>query len=333
VSGKVCAEHKGVAKAKIKKYREARKAAKLGIKPAKATKLRTKKVARPKPTKAAKRVKAQVSTSVKKPRPLLGTIVVLSAPFLKNAAHCGLVGRWMAELASYLLGPYGTRLLVIALAVTGVRIALPRSAWAWLPGASRACVRRLGRLAASVARLLARLKVRSPATSPTQSSSREFEPEKLADLRGGLRYLGYSPAGDRICDQAPRPERGDRETAPGRTAPTPGRGLTESKSGHLRRVLSSRRSGADGADSTPSVNFSPALGSGWVRNHPSPPTFELPQGGPDPEVFRPSELTDHIITSVSRCRARSLRTARAGLFAAGSHPAADDRAARPVLAA
>jgi hypothetical protein len=55
VFGMVCAKHKDVAKTKIKKYREARKAAKLGIKPAKATKPRTKKVARP---KAAKRVKA-----------------------------------------------------------------------------------------------------------------------------------------------------------------------------------------------------------------------------------------------------------------------------------
>jgi hypothetical protein len=53
VFGMVCAKHKDVAKAKIKKYREARKAKKLGIKsakrsarPAKAAKRRTKK-ARP----------------------------------------------------------------------------------------------------------------------------------------------------------------------------------------------------------------------------------------------------------------------------------------------
>jgi hypothetical protein len=55
VFGMVCAKHKDVAKAKIKKYREARKAKKLGIKPekkaakpAKAAKRRTKK-ARPAP--------------------------------------------------------------------------------------------------------------------------------------------------------------------------------------------------------------------------------------------------------------------------------------------
>src|ERR1700690_2301221 len=42
VYGMVCAEHKNVAKAKIKKYREARRAKKLGIKVVKAGKRRTK---------------------------------------------------------------------------------------------------------------------------------------------------------------------------------------------------------------------------------------------------------------------------------------------------
>jgi len=59
VFGMVCAKHKDVAKTKIKKYREARKAKKLGIKPAqarkpaKATKRKTKKAA-PKPIAATK---------------------------------------------------------------------------------------------------------------------------------------------------------------------------------------------------------------------------------------------------------------------------------------
>jgi hypothetical protein len=54
VFGMVCAKHKDVAKAKIKKYREARKAKKLGIKTVKVPKLRGKKVARPKPVAATK---------------------------------------------------------------------------------------------------------------------------------------------------------------------------------------------------------------------------------------------------------------------------------------
>jgi len=68
VFGMVCAKHKDVAKAKIKKYREARKAKKLGIKmvkppkrptskrsiKVKASKRRTKKTAPPKPVAAAK---------------------------------------------------------------------------------------------------------------------------------------------------------------------------------------------------------------------------------------------------------------------------------------
>ena len=54
VFGMVCANHKNVAKTKIRKYREARKAKKLGIKPVKTAKRRDKKVARPKPVAATK---------------------------------------------------------------------------------------------------------------------------------------------------------------------------------------------------------------------------------------------------------------------------------------
>jgi hypothetical protein len=54
VFGMVCAKHKDVAKTKIKKYREARRAKKLGVKPSKTTKRRTKKAAPPKPVVAAK---------------------------------------------------------------------------------------------------------------------------------------------------------------------------------------------------------------------------------------------------------------------------------------
>jgi hypothetical protein len=49
IFGMVCAKHKDVPKAKIKKYREARWAKKLGIKTVKAPKRRAKKVARSKP--------------------------------------------------------------------------------------------------------------------------------------------------------------------------------------------------------------------------------------------------------------------------------------------
>jgi hypothetical protein len=54
VFGMVCAKHRDVAKAKIKKYREARKAKKLGIKPSKTAKRRAKKTAPPKSVAAAK---------------------------------------------------------------------------------------------------------------------------------------------------------------------------------------------------------------------------------------------------------------------------------------
>jgi hypothetical protein len=44
IFGMVCAKHKDVPKAKIRKFREARKAKKLGLEPAKATKRRAKRV-------------------------------------------------------------------------------------------------------------------------------------------------------------------------------------------------------------------------------------------------------------------------------------------------
>jgi hypothetical protein len=49
----VCAKHKDLPKAKIKKYREARRAKKLGLKPVRVTKRRAKKRTTPKPTSAA----------------------------------------------------------------------------------------------------------------------------------------------------------------------------------------------------------------------------------------------------------------------------------------
>jgi hypothetical protein len=52
VFGMVCAKHKDVAKSKIKKYREARKAKKLGLKPVKARKATGKKPGKPKRRKA-----------------------------------------------------------------------------------------------------------------------------------------------------------------------------------------------------------------------------------------------------------------------------------------
>jgi hypothetical protein len=53
VFGMVCAKHKDLPKAKIQKYREARRAKKLGLKPVKVTKRRAKKQAAPKATAAA----------------------------------------------------------------------------------------------------------------------------------------------------------------------------------------------------------------------------------------------------------------------------------------
>ena len=69
VFGMVCAKHKDVAKAKIKKYREARKAKKLGIKMVKAPKRRAKKVVRPKAVAAIKPAKTSKQRAKKLARP------------------------------------------------------------------------------------------------------------------------------------------------------------------------------------------------------------------------------------------------------------------------
>jgi hypothetical protein len=65
----VCAKHKDVAKTKIKKYREARKAKKLGIKMVKAPKRRAKKVVRPKAVAAIKPAKTSKQRAKKLARP------------------------------------------------------------------------------------------------------------------------------------------------------------------------------------------------------------------------------------------------------------------------
>jgi hypothetical protein len=61
VFGMVCGKHKDMPKAKIKKYREARKAQKLGTKSAKATKRQTRKVNRRKGFATAKPAVVQPS--------------------------------------------------------------------------------------------------------------------------------------------------------------------------------------------------------------------------------------------------------------------------------
>jgi len=82
VFGMVCAKHKDVAKAKIKKYREARKAKKLGIKPTRAPKRRAKKSARPKPVAAAKSAKASKRRAKKQTRPRPAAAVTAAAALM-----------------------------------------------------------------------------------------------------------------------------------------------------------------------------------------------------------------------------------------------------------
>jgi hypothetical protein len=69
IFGMVCAKHKDVAKSKIKKYREVRKAKKLGIKMVKAPKRRAKKLVGPKAVPAIKPAKTSKRRAKKLVRP------------------------------------------------------------------------------------------------------------------------------------------------------------------------------------------------------------------------------------------------------------------------
>jgi RuvA, C-terminal domain len=130
-----------------------------------------------------------------RPRPLLGSVLILGALFLENARQCGMVGRWLATGAGYLIGTHGTLLVAIGLGGAGIAIALP----SWL----RRVVIRLERMAgppparspAAPALHLLRTHARPAAKSGT-TVTREAppEPRKLADVRSALRHLGYSAA-------------------------------------------------------------------------------------------------------------------------------------------
>ena len=79
VFGMVCAKHKDVAKTKIKKYREARKAKKLGIQLVKAVR-RAKRKTTVKPPKVAKAAKVTKRTKkVRRPAPVAAPPVAAAA--------------------------------------------------------------------------------------------------------------------------------------------------------------------------------------------------------------------------------------------------------------
>jgi hypothetical protein len=63
IFGMVCSDHQNVSKAKIKKFREARRAKKLGLKPAQATERRATKAARRKATAVAQAAAMTAATA------------------------------------------------------------------------------------------------------------------------------------------------------------------------------------------------------------------------------------------------------------------------------
>ena len=128
-----------------------------------------------------------------KPRPLLGYVLFLAALFLEGASRSGVVGRWVARAAIHLFGGYGTTLIALGLGGAGLAVAVPQWFWRSLAAAGRG----VRRLLARVARRLRKLPARNAAPSEPIPIARKAaspirEPAKLAEVRGGLRYLGYS---------------------------------------------------------------------------------------------------------------------------------------------
>jgi hypothetical protein len=60
---------------------------------------------------------------------LRGFIVLITALFISRAGDCGVIGRFVARGCTFLLGAYGTGLLVTALLGVGLVHVVPKAGW------------------------------------------------------------------------------------------------------------------------------------------------------------------------------------------------------------
>ncbi len=124
-------------------------------------------------------------------RQLQGLVFLLSALFLANAVHCGVVGRCVARATVWLIGTHGLDLLVGACAVLGLVLT-------GIAGFAFRVVRRQlasrpvrrARVSTVQARSVSLVPSAPPRTEPAKPTLRA--PIKQQEVVGGLKYLGYS---------------------------------------------------------------------------------------------------------------------------------------------
>lgn len=132
----------------------------------------------------------------RRPRPLLGLILVALALFL--ARPQGLVGAWLSKAVKLLFGPHGLTLLVLMLGIVGLAVMF-RGRWA-----------QIGRVTFRILRLIFWGRKTAPRTvrrlhtvpaDPVAEAPRakvltfaHLEPGIVGDVRSGLKHLGYDKA-------------------------------------------------------------------------------------------------------------------------------------------
>lgn len=119
-------------------------------------------------------------------KPLKGFLLLLLALFVGQAHQCGLLGQALARGLTYLLGAYGTSLVVVALVAGGITVSgAAEMMWLFVRGIvkrERVVVRSTRKQPTPIA---VEVTVAPKKQMPT------VERMKITDLRTALKNLGY----------------------------------------------------------------------------------------------------------------------------------------------
>lgn len=134
--------------------------------------------------------------SVRRSHPLAALLLFIGALFVRHAAECGMVGRWVAQRVSVLVGSYGAMLLAVTLAGAGVLVGVPIVIWRVLRLAMQTAERAFRERVKHTARPQrtsspAVGSMSTPLPSP-RSTAAALAPAFEKDLRTYLHNLGYT---------------------------------------------------------------------------------------------------------------------------------------------